>query len=89
MAPRAWYREYFTDHPHYRPGQRQGERNDYVWANARKDKPKVICTPCLDRRASAIQVEEEQRVLQDPSFLARSREDIILSRQSLSMLFFL
>lgn len=89
MAPRGWFREYFTDHLHYRPGPGQWhtERDDNVWANTRKDKPKVICTACLDHRVLTVQIEEEQQAAQDASFLARERNDIILSRKCLCITF--
>ena len=55
---RGWWRDYFTDHPLY-DSRNVKNSADEAWASTTKDKPKVMCTRCLEHEIATQRVADE------------------------------
>ena len=75
---RKWTREHFVDHPRFIKRQVAANRPPEVWANASKDKIKLICRYCLEANIGNIIQEEETMRLSNENFQVRSRDVITL-----------
>lgn len=80
MAPeRSWCRKNFTDHPRYDPKAPAATRPIEVFANARKDKIKCYCSPCLAHNIGQIMEHEEAEARFGTLLLPRTYDEIVLS----------
>lgn len=72
MAPRAWWREHFYDHPLY------SQKDPLSFANARRDKVKVYCKPCMDEIVGRMISSDEAEVDAGARFSVRTVKDLEL-----------
>jgi hypothetical protein len=68
---RAWYRQYFNDHP----GYATGDPRAFAGAGRTPDKVKTWCAPCLARRVEEVMVDDILRGV------SRSKDDILTERK--------
>jgi hypothetical protein len=65
---RKWWREHFKDHPLY------NKKDARAFTNDRKDKVKVFCIPCLDKRLVALCAADEKEFFKPPKYIFYSYE---------------
>ena len=69
---RAWYRQYFVDHP----GYKTGDPCAFSGMGTTRDKVKVWCAPCLDRCTRQILLHEYVQVTMRVISEARSEAEV-------------